>query len=110
ECAHEDEQIDIAIQTVKSICKKTNRQAGDGTTTAIVLGEAIFKETLKALRDSEGTLNPQLVKVEIENLVEEVIQELKERAVSVGNNLDIIESVATISANGANDIGSIIRQ
>ncbi len=58
ECAHEDEQIDLAIQTVKAICKKTNRLAGDGTTTAIADVGGLVGYTHKIVTNcySEGTV------------------------------------------------------
>jgi len=109
ECAHEDEQIDIAIQTVKAICRKTNRLAGDGTTTAIVLGEAIFNTTLDLVK-ADSSLNPQIVKEAVESSVQNVIKELEELSIPIGNDFEIIKQVATISANGANDIGEVIKE
>lgn len=109
ECAHEDEYVDVVIQTVKSICKKTNTLAGDGTTTAIVLGEAIFNEGLEQLTDNPS-LNPQLLKEALERVVnEDIIPALEEQATPVGNDLEKIKQVATISANGDEEIGEIIK-
>jgi chaperonin GroEL len=108
ECSSPDEIEDLIIQTVKHICKKTNSTAGDGTTTAIVLGEAIVKEMLKAL-DEDTSLNPQLVKESVEAEVKLIINELKELAKPIDDHKTIGE-VATISANGDREIGDILQQ
>lgn len=109
ECAHEDERVDVVIQTVKAICKKTNTLAGDGTTTAIVLGEAIFKIALEYMENNPD-LNPQLLKESLERVIlNEVIPMLQKQAKPVNNNLEKIKEVATISANGDEEIGEIIK-
>lgn len=107
ECYHPDSEIDLTIQTVKAICKKTNRIAGDGTTTAIVLGEAILLEMFKELEDLN--LNPQLVREIVEAAVHRVVSALGEVVVPV-EDLDTIERVANISANGEKEIGKVIRE
>ena len=106
ECFSEDPEKDLIIQAVKSICKKTNRVAGDGTTTAIVLGEAILKSTLQYL-ENNPCRNPQIVREEVEAAAKEVILKLEECAVPL-NNMDLIKQVATISANGDEEIGDIL--
>lgn len=106
ECSSVDEAEDLIIQSVKHICKKTNSIAGDGTTTAIVLGEAIVNEMLKVLED-DSTLNPQLVKEAVEAEAYKVIAELKKIAQPV-KDLNLIKQVATISANGDTEIGNIL--
>jgi chaperonin GroEL len=108
ECADENPYKDIVIQAVKSICKKTNTSAGDGTTTAIVLGEAILAETIKQL-EADPELNPQLVKESIDEAAQEVLAMLRKIAIKV-DNMDILEQVATISANGDQEIGKVIRE
>lgn len=108
ECASEDPIKDVVIQAVKAICKKTNADAGDGTTTAIVLGQAILRETERAL-EADPTLNPQLVREDIERAAQDVIARLRETATKV-TDMKSIEEVATISANGDRTIGRIIRQ
>lgn len=108
ECWHPDAEVDLTIQTVKAICKKTNRIAGDGTTTAIVLGESIFLETLKEL-EKDSTLNPQLVREKVQASSLRVIEELNKVSVGV-EDLDTIERVANISANGEKEIGKVIRE
>ena len=106
ECFSTDPVVDLVMQTVKSICRRTNSVAGDGTTTAIVLGEAILKETLNAL-EQDASLNPQLVKESVEAASKEVVRLLKEQATSIKDPRQIAE-VATISANGEVEIGEII--
>ena len=106
ECSSSNPQEDIVIQAVKSICKKTNTDAGDGTTTAIVLGEAIVNEMDKALA-ADTTLNPQLVKEDVEKLSKEIIEDLKGLSESIKDS-EKIKQVATISANGDQEIGNII--
>jgi chaperonin GroEL len=106
ECSSPNPQEDIVIQAVKAICKKTNTTAGDGTTTAIVLGEAIVVEMEKVLAHNT-TLNPQLVKESVDAAAQEILAKLKKIAVPV-KDMSKIREVATISANGDEEIGNII--
>lgn len=106
ECFSPDPEKDLVIQAVKSICRRTNTVAGDGTTTAIVLGEAILKETLAEL-EANPDLNPQLVRESVEAAAKEVIEQLKAQAVKI-KDPKLIAQVATISANGEVEIGEII--
>lgn len=106
ECFSPDPEVDLAMQAVKAICRKTNSVAGDGTTTAIVLGEAIFKEILNEL-DANKQLNPQLVRESVEAASKEVIAQLNKQAKMV-KDPKTISQVATISANGETEIGAII--
>lgn len=106
ECGSFDPEEDLIIQAVKHICKKTNTLAGDGSTTAIVLGEAIVKETLRVLA-SRPELNPQLVKESLELEAKIVMEELKKMAIPV-KDYEKIKQVATISANGDWEIGNIL--
>lgn len=108
ECSSPIEEEDIVIQAVKGICKRTVNVAGDGTTTAVVLGEAIVLAT-EAVLKNDKTLNPQLVKESVENASKEVIKKLKKLATPVKNN-KMIKQVATISANGDESIGDIISE
>lgn len=108
ECASPNKEEDIIIQAVKAICRKTNSDAGDGTTTAIVLGEAILNETMKALK-SDKSLNPQLVKLSVEATAKRVIEDLKKLASPI-DGTEKIKQVATISANGDETIGAIIAE
>ena len=104
ECANGDPTIDTIIQSVKSICQKTNRVVGDGTTTAIVLGRAILEGALEAAK----TQNPQQVRRDIEAASLEVESRLSEIAIECTS--DMVEYIATISANGDKEIGSIIKK
>lgn len=108
ECFDEDPQVDLVIQSVKAICKKTNRMAGDGTTTAIVLGNAIWNSMQDYLNTHEDT-NPQLLREAVEASVEAVIAYLNTEATPVQDN-EKIQQVATISANGDKNIGEVIRK
>lgn len=108
ECSSQNAAEDIIIQAVKAICKKTNTDAGDGTTTAIVLGEAILAEAQRVLKE-DPSLNPQLVKEEIERAAAKIVAELKKTAIPV-TDMAAIEEVATISANGERAIGQVIRK
>ena len=107
ECSSPDKSEDIIIQAVKAICKKTNSDAGDGTTTAIVLGEAILNETMHYLRITDS--NPQLVKESIEQVAKNLSEALLKSALPINDN-NKIKQVATISANGDEEIGDIIAQ
>ncbi len=104
ECGSKDPIRDLVIQTVKSICKKTNADAGDGTTTAIVLGEAILSEAVDVEEE-----HPQLVRESIEEALQGVVAKLKDKATPV-KDMDIIKQVATIASNGDTEIGDIIGQ
>lgn len=106
ECSSPVEEEDIIIQAVKGICKKTVDVAGDGTTTAVVLGQAIVCHTEDELRDDKN-LNPQLVKESIEAATAEILEMLKADAIPV-NNMNMVRQVATISANGDKKVGDII--
>lgn len=106
ECSSPNPQEDIVIQAVKAICKKTNTIAGDGTTTAIVLGEAIVTEMEKVLAQ-RPELNPQLVKESVEAVSLEILAKLKKMAIPV-KDMAKIRQIATISANGDEEIGNII--
>lgn len=106
ECFDPNPVKDLVIQAVKAICRKTNSVAGDGTTTAIVLGEAILNEMLTELENNK-TLNPQLVRESVEAASREILAELRKRAKKV-KTTKMISQVATISANGETEIGEII--
>lgn len=98
---------DVVIQAVKAICQKTNRVAGDGTTSAIVLGYAIVKETFAVIK--EFNLNPQEVRHNLELVTQQVIDRLKSMATPC-KDFDTIQHVAEISANSDGEIGLIIRK
>ena len=94
----------MGAQMVKEVASKTNDVAGDGTTTATVLAEAIYREGLKNV--TAGS-NPMELKRGIEKAVEAVVAEVAKMSVAVH---DKIEQVATISANGDQTIGKIIAE
>lgn len=106
ECSDPDKVVDAVIQTIKNICKKTNADSGDGTTSAIVLGEAIVNEIEDYLKSNPNE-NPQLVKESVDRVVKQVVELLKEEAVAIKSN-EQIKQVATISANGDTEIGEVI--
>ena len=99
-----DPIADIGAKMVKEVASKTNDVAGDGTTTATVLAEAIYREGLKNVT---AGANPMALKRGIDAAVEVVIGELKKMSQSVS---DQISQVATISANGDTTIGNIIAE
>jgi len=99
---------DLVIQSVKTICRKTNQVAGDGTTTAIILGESLLVGALNAL-DKDPSLNPQLLRESIEQASFKAIELLRKEITKV-DDLSMVESVATISANGDKAIGAIIKK
>lgn len=107
-CGSPDKAENAIIQTVLQICKKTNADAGDGTTTAIVLGEAILEEMQRYLLD-DPSLNAQLVKESVEKAARGVVSRLSALATPV-ESMDLIEEVATISANGDREVGAILRK
>ena len=104
----EDPYKNMGAQMVREVASKTSDVAGDGTTTATVLAEAIFREGLKNVTAGSS---PMYIKRGIERAVEVVVEELKKPGLShpVKENKEI-EQVATISANGDSSIGKIIAE
>ena len=92
----DDEIENMGAQMVKEVATKTSDLAGDGTTTATVLAQAIYREGLKSVT---AGANPMALKRGIENAVETVVTELKKISVPTSGRKDI-KQVATISANG----------
>ncbi|AQX24692.1 chaperonin GroEL [Bartonella sp. 114] len=86
------------------MASKTNDIAGDGTTTATVLGQAIVQEGVKAVA---AGMNPMCLKRGIDAAVEEVVENLFKKAKKIQTSAEIAQ-VATISANGAVEIGKMI--
>lgn len=95
----------VGAQLIKEVASKTNDGAGDGTTTATVLAQSIYKNSLKFVTFGA---NPVEVKKGIDLAVNEIIKELKSISKTIGNNSKDIEQVATISANNDNEIGRMI--
>jgi len=101
----EDELENMGAQMVKEVASKTNDLAGDGTTTATVLAQAIVKEGLKNVA---AGANPMDLKRGIDKAVETITADLEKQAKKVGNSSEKIEQVASISANNDNTIGKLI--
>jgi chaperonin GroEL len=95
----------MGAQMVKEVASKTNDLAGDGTTTATVLAQAIVKEGLKNVA---AGANPMDLKRGIDKAVETIVAELSKQAVAVGESSDKIKQVASISANNDETIGDLI--
>jgi chaperonin GroEL len=101
-----DHYENMGASMVKEVASKTSDVAGDGTTTATVLAEAIFNEGLKAV--VAGT-NPMLMKRGMEKAVEDIVAKLKTMKIDVKGKKDL-ENVATVAANGDSVIGTIIAE
>jgi chaperonin GroEL len=100
----EDKQENMGAQMVKEVASKTADKAGDGTTTATVLAEAIYAEGLKNVA---AGANPMEIKRGIEKGVKEVVAHLQKMSKPIQDRNEICQ-VATISANGDKEIGEII--
>jgi chaperonin GroEL len=101
----EDELENMGAQMVKEVASKTNDLAGDGTTTATVLAQAIVKEGIKNVA---AGANPMDLKRGIDKAVQAIIIDLEKQAQKVGNSSEKIKQVAAISANNDNTIGDLI--
>ncbi len=102
----EDPFLNMGAQMVREVASKTSDVAGDGTTTATLLTEAIFREGIKNVTAGAA---PMAIKRGIDKAVETVVDELKKLSRTVKENREI-EQVATISANGEHSIGKIIAE
>jgi len=103
----EDALENMGAQMVKEVASKTNDIAGDGTTTATVLAQAIVKEGLKNVA---AGANPMDLKRGIDKAVEALTANLKEQTQQVGDSSEKIKQVASISANNDDQIGELIAQ
>ena len=101
----EDKFENTGAQLVKSVASKTGDDAGDGTTTATILTQAIVTEGLKNV--TAGS-NPMDLKRGIDKAVSTVVEHIKKNAEQVGDNYDKIEQVATVSANNDPEIGKLL--
>ena len=101
----EDELENMGAQMVKEVASKTNDLAGDGTTTATVLAQAIVKE---GLRNVAAGANPMDLKRGIDKAVEAIVKDLEKQSKKVGNSSEMIKQVASISANNDETIGDLI--
>ncbi|MBO7491373.1 MAG: chaperonin GroEL [Bacteroidales bacterium] len=97
----------MGAQMVKEVASKTNDQAGDGTTTATVLAQAIFNTGLKNVT---AGANPMELKRGIDKAVATVIENLKSQSVEINDSHEKIEQVASISANNDPEIGKVIAE
>ncbi|MEE1899646.1 chaperonin GroEL [Flavobacterium rakeshii] len=101
----EDALENMGAQMVKEVASKTNDLAGDGTTTATVLAQAIVKEGLKNVA---AGANPMDLKRGIDKAVEAIVTNLSQQTKEVGSTTDKIKQVASISANNDESIGELI--
>lgn len=101
----EDKFENTGAQLVKSVASKTGDDAGDGTTTATILTQAIVNEGLKNVT---AGANPMDLKRGIDKAVSKVVEHIKANAEVVGDNYDKIEQVATVSANNDPEIGKLL--
>ncbi len=100
-----DPFMNAGAQLVKSVASKTGDDAGDGTTTATVLAQAIVRE---GLRNVAAGANPMDLKRGIDKAVTAVVANIKEQSEQVGNDYSKIEQVATVSANNDPEIGKLL--
>ncbi|WP_312298585.1 chaperonin GroEL [Chryseobacterium sp.] len=103
----EDKVENMGAQMVKEVASKTNDIAGDGTTTATVLAQAIVREGLKNVA---AGANPMDLKRGIDKAVTQVVANLKSQSQEVGDSSEKIKQVASISANNDDTIGSLIAE
>jgi chaperonin GroEL len=103
----EDPLENMGAQMVKEVASKTNDLAGDGTTTATVLAQAIVKEGLKNVA---AGANPMDLKRGIDKAVEAIVTDLQKQSKTVGNKTEMIKQVASISANNDETIGDLIAE
>ncbi|MBQ8307468.1 MAG: chaperonin GroEL [Alistipes sp.] len=103
----EDQFANMGARMFREVASKTNDDAGDGTTTATVLAQALIGVDLKNVT---AGANPMDLKRGMDKAVGVVIEELKKISQEVGNDISKIEQVATISANNDKNIGSIIAE
>ena len=102
----EDKFENMGAQLVREVASKTNDEAGDGTTTATVLAQAIVREGLKSVA---AGMNPMDLKRGIDKAVTQVIQDIEKKATKVKDSSEIAQ-VGTISANGEAEVGEMISE
>src|SRR5213082_2935145 len=102
----EDKYENMGARMVREVASKTSDVAGDGTTTATVLAEAIFNEGLRAV---VSDVNPMLMKRGIEKAVEDVVERLKKMSIKVKDKKDM-QNVASVASNHDEEIGGKIAE
>lgn len=102
----EDELENMAVRIIKQVAERTAEEAGDGTTTATVLAQAIMDAATEKLNDSN--VNPIEMYRGMEKALNYIVNELKKLSISVSKDSNLLESVATISANSDAIIGNMI--
>jgi len=102
----EDKYENMGARMVREVASKTSDVAGDGTTTATVLAEAIYNEGLKAVVSG---VNPMLMKRGMEKAVEDVVAKLQSMKIDIKSQQDL-ENVATVASNNDREIGKIIAE
>src|SRR2546423_8872988 len=102
----EDKYENMGARMVREVASKTSDVAGDGTTTATVLAEAIFNEGLRAVVSGA---NPMLMKRGMEKAVDDIIERVKKMSIAVKSKKDL-ENVATVASNNDEEIGRIIAE
>ncbi len=103
----EDQFQNMGAQLVKEVASKTGDQAGDGTTTATVLAQSIVNVGLKNVT---AGANPMDLKRGIDKAVSNVVESIKSQSQEVGDDIEKIKNIASISANNDEEIGSLIAQ
>jgi len=103
----ENQIENMGAQMLKEVASKTNDLAGDGTTTATVLGQAIISAGLKNVA---AGANPMDLKRGIDKAVSAIVTDLNKQAKEVGNSYEKIKQIASISANNDNTIGTLIAE
>jgi chaperonin GroEL len=102
----EDKYENMGARMVREVASKTSDVAGDGTTTATVLAEAIFNEGLRAVVSG---VNPMLMKRGIEKAVEDIVERVKKMSIEVKKK-EQLQAVATVASNNDEEIGRIIAE
>ena len=102
----EDKYENMGATMVKEVASKTSDVAGDGTTTATILAEAIFNEGLRAV---VAGVNPVHMKRGMDKAVEDIVEQLKRMSIKVNNKKEIAQ-VATVASNGDTEIGKMLAE
>jgi chaperonin GroEL len=102
----EDKYEDMGAKMVKEVASKTSDVAGDGTTTATVMAEAIYNEGLRAV---VAGVNPMLMKRGMDQAVEEIVEQLKKMSTKISDKKET-EQVATVASNFDSEIGKMIAE